>query len=105
MPDNLFENDRTEHRVTFKDENGAVVNISGAVLEFKYKPGSASAFTVIPTLFTDGSDGIAKHEFAEDELTPTGRWKFLAKATTSGKQFTYGDDQGQPVEFDVHPYL
>lgn len=65
----------TMFKLRFLDENGAVVDISTAtVKQAIFKKADATVVTQTATLFTDGTDGIAKYVSVAGDIDMGGTW-------------------------------
>lgn len=78
-----------EFRITLTD-NGVVVDISSATILFIFKKPSGTLVNETGSLYTDGTDGIAKYVSESGLLDEVGSWKYQIKVTIGSSVF-YSD--------------
>jgi len=90
----------TEFRSTIRDQNNTIVDISAATLTYLFcKPGG-DVLSVSGSLYTDGTDGIAKYVTQSGNLDEIGEWDYQIKVVIGSNQW-HTDTSG----FYVHPNL
>ena len=88
--------------VTIKDENGSVVDVSGATttkINFK-APNVASVLGKTASLYTDGTDGKIKYVSQSGDLYCAGMWLLQGFITTPS-----GSWSSDIVSFKIFPNL
>lgn len=72
-------------KITLKDSQGIVVNLSSATgLDLILRRPDNTVLEVTPSLFTDGTDGVVQYVTAPGDLSKLGTWKCQVKVTYSG---------------------
>jgi hypothetical protein len=77
----------TIFRLTIRDQDGGVVNLSGATLTsiIFYRP-DGSQMTKIAEFYTDGTDGIIQYVALASDLNRAGDWKIEGRVVLSPTQ-------------------
>lgn len=67
----------TAFRVTVKDEDGVVVDISAATTKqiWLRKPDGTTVLEKSASLYTDGTDGVMQYSTVTTDLDTAGNWK------------------------------
>ena len=105
MTSTPHEDSRVRFRLTIKDQNAAIVDISSATTrEIRFKQPDGVSVQKDAVLTTDGTDGKMEYEAEEFFLTP-GVWRYQGRIIISGKEFTGGDVNGIPLTTSVAPKL
>lgn len=74
----------TEFRITFLDQDGGIVDLSDndiTAKQFLFKKPDGTLLTKTATLYTDGTDGIAKYLTLSTDLSAAGKWSLQGKIT------------------------
>jgi len=92
----------TAYRATIKDQDGVVVDVSGATTkEIIFRSPAGVLLTKTATLFTDGTDGIIQYKTLAGEINEVGTWEWEPHVIiTAGNEWT-----GDPREFVVKDKL
>jgi len=87
--------------VTFKDQDGAVIDISSMTANtLTFRKSSGAGMTKTGVLSTDGSDGKLRYVTIVDDLNEAGWWKLQGDITLTG-----WDGPSNIVEFEVFKNL
>ena len=98
MPAEIHVDDEPILRATVKDQDGAVVDVSGATtLEIKLKKPSGTTNTRSAVLTTDGTDGRIQYQVAAGEFDEIGEWQRQARVVVATRPYS-SDIERFPVE-------
>lgn len=99
MPENIHQNDiGTVFKLTIKDSNGNVVDISSAsVKQVVFKKPDLTTVTKNCNFLTDGTDGIVTYTVASGDLDVAGIWMLQTYVVISGDEF-----RSNIISFKVH---
>jgi len=90
-----------QFRVTIKDENGAVKDISYTTTrQFIFKKPDGTTVTKTALFLTDGEDGILYYNTVDGDLNLEGRWTLQVRLVGTGS-----DKKTDVARFRVHDNL
>jgi hypothetical protein len=78
----------TEFELTFRDETGAPVDLTGqTALHFYFRLPNGTVLTKTPLFTSTGTDGKARYVTVAGDLTMPGLWDVQGYVAFPGKQF------------------
>ena len=97
MPDVRLNDIGTAFRATIRDEDDAVVNVSGGTFTMRFRKPDGTTVDKTATLVTDGSDGQIQYVSQSGDINQAGEWRVQGVVTlttntwrTAHKRFNVG---------------